>query len=241
MRTLYIDAFAGNGYCSVRDHNGSSKTIKGSATIALETEPPFSEYHLFEKRPDFSQQLREIAAARPQLNVTIHEDDANCALPRLLKGSWTHRRAVLFLDPYGLNVDWELVKLIARTKAIDVWFLVSISGVYRQAAKQYGAIDDAKAAALDRFLGTQDWRTHFYQMPDLFSEQGQQRTADWRDIAEYIKLRLETIFAGGVLDPVILRKGTVPLYGLYFALANPSKRAREIALRIANHIMGKRR
>lgn len=77
-----------------------------------------------------------------------------------------------------------------------------------------------------------------------------------RMLAEYLpafnnvlKGKMRTIyidaFAGNgycdVLDPVILRNGTVPLYGLYFALSNPSKKARAVAMRIAKHITGKRR
>lgn len=241
LRTIYIDAFAGNGYCTIRTSDGGTKTISGSASLSLQTTPSFDEYHFFEQRKDFAQQLRNLANQYPNHNVKIYQRNANHALPQLLTGSWRGRRAVLFLDPYGLDVDWAMVRKIAETRAIDVWFLVSISGVYRQAANQYGAIDDKKAAALDRFLGTGEWRDTFYQMPDLFSNQGQKRTADWKDIAHYIKHQLSSVFAGGVLDPVILRNGNVPLYGLYFALANPSEKAMDVAKRIAGHIMNKHR
>ena len=58
-----------------------------------------------------------------------------------------------------------MVREIAATKALDVFFLVSISGLTRQAARDASNIDEDKAAALDRFLGTPDWRTALYGPP----------------------------------------------------------------------------
>ena len=33
------------------------------------------------------------------------------------------RRAVLFLDPYGMEVEWDTMVAIAKTQAIDLWIL----------------------------------------------------------------------------------------------------------------------
>lgn len=54
---------------------------------------------------------------------------------------------------------------------------------------------------------------------------------------EYIRTRLSEVFLGGVSGPVILKKDNTPLFALYFALANPSKKARELAHRVARDIM----
>jgi len=50
LRTIYIDAFAGNGYCTIRTSDGGTKTISGSASLSLQTTPSFDEYHFFEQR-----------------------------------------------------------------------------------------------------------------------------------------------------------------------------------------------
>ena len=34
---------------------------------------------------------------------------------------WSSHRAVLFLDPYGMQVEWTTIEAIARTGAIDLW------------------------------------------------------------------------------------------------------------------------
>jgi three-Cys-motif partner protein len=235
FRTVYIDAFAGNGHCVIQS-SGATRGIPGSVTIALETTPPFDEYHLLEARADFAACLHDMRARHPDKNITIYESDANQRLPELIADNWSGRRGVLFLDPYGLELDWEIVRRIAATQALDVWFLVSLSGIYRQASREYADMDEPKKAALDRFLGTQEWRSAFYRQTDMLSVEHAGRTASWEDISKYVKDRLAAEFAGGVLDPIILRLGNTPLYGLYFALANPNEKAMKLALRVAKDI-----
>jgi three-Cys-motif partner protein len=69
---------------------------------------------------------------------------------------------VLFLDPYGMEVDWQTLKAIARTKAIDVWYLFSLSGLYRQATVKLSDVDDSKRTALNRILGSSTWEDDLY-------------------------------------------------------------------------------
>src|SRR5258707_11201188 len=79
----------------------------------------------------------------------VVEEDANLSIQKELKDSeWKSARAVLFLDPYGMEVDWETLVAIAATKAIDVWFLFSLSGLYRQATRRSGNITRDKRAAI---------------------------------------------------------------------------------------------
>lgn len=237
--TVYIDAFAGSGQCAVKI-DGVEKEINGSARIALETKPPFDEYQLLESNPARAEQLRGMVDEYPELNVQIHPRDANQALPSLLSGSWKNRRAVLFLDPYGLEVDWRTVEAIARTRAIDVWFLVSLSGVYRQALLRADALDNGKCDALTRFLGTEEWRDTFYSrdnMDDLFDGPKESRRASWHDIAMFIQKRLKAAYLGGVNNPAILRMGQTPLFALFFAVSNPSPKAMSLAKRVAEEIM----
>ena len=206
FRKLYIDAFAGAGQCVV-NINGREQEIPGSATIALETMPPFDEYHFLEQNQGRVAQLEELKQRFPSRNIAIHKRDTNRFLPELLAGSWRDKRAVIFLDPYGLTIDWSTVEAISRTKAIDVLFLFSLSGVYRQAALSADALDEYKINALNRFLGTDEWRDVLYsedRQKDLFNGTRESRHADWQAISEYIRKRLETDFGNGVIDPAIL-------------------------------------
>jgi hypothetical protein len=61
--------------------------------------------------------------------------------------------------------------------------------------------------------------------------------ASTETIGRYFLRRLEEIFAGVAPKPAVLRNSrNVPLYLLCFAVGNPG-RGKDIALRIANHLL----
>jgi three-Cys-motif partner protein len=75
----------------------------------------------------------------------VIQSDANQALQSAIKwNEWHSTRGVLFLDPYGMDVEWDTLRAIANTRRVDVWFLFSLSGLYRQATR------DEAIAELDR-------------------------------------------------------------------------------------------
>jgi three-Cys-motif partner protein len=42
---------------------------------------------------------------------------------KICDNDWRSHRAVLFLDPYGMQVEWQTIEAIAKTAAIDLWLL----------------------------------------------------------------------------------------------------------------------
>jgi three-Cys-motif partner protein len=45
---------------------------------------------------------------------------------------WQKERAVVFLDPYGMQVEWSTIEALAPTKGIDLWNLLPLGmGVAR--------------------------------------------------------------------------------------------------------------
>jgi three-Cys-motif partner protein len=158
----YIDAFAGTGSRTVRvaarggdlfDEPVPEKIEqrRGSARIAIEVQPAFDRIIFIEQSPRHCAALRALRSQYPGRDIHIIEGDANELIRKQfgLRG-WQHTRAVMFLDPYGMTVDWETLKAIASTKAIDVWYLFSLSGLYRQAARRIDSIDQTKRAAITR-------------------------------------------------------------------------------------------
>jgi len=146
----------------------------------------------------------------------------------------------MFLDPYGMSVDWRTLRAIAETKAVDVWYLFSLSGLYRQAARSASAIDDDKRAAITRVLGTDAWERELYApgQSSLFTDDAPlQRTADVGALQDYVRVRLKAIFPA-VLPPLPLPIDKKPqLFSLFFAISNPDGPAIGLATRIANHIL----
>ncbi len=153
-------------------------------------------------------------------------------------------RGVVFLDPFGMQIDWQTVETIAATEALDCWYFFPLMGLYRQAANAAPDIDEAKRAGLNRVLGTDDWESAWYGKPhgptDLFGDPADAvRTADINAIERYVKRRL-SIFKGGVLDPLrIYNDRGAPIASLFFAVANPNPGAARLAMRIAKHILAR--
>lgn len=244
---IYIDAFAGTGRCDIRI-DGEKKTIDGSARRALDISPSFHKFYFIELRPRKLAALNVLKSEQPRKIIEVIPNDANNALITLCtKYKWRSERAVLFLDPFGMHVEWSTLKNIAKTGAIDVWYLFPYSGLYRQATKSADALDADKEASLTRVLGTDEWRKLFYvQNPqsDMFSgDNADVRDIDHSEMLKFVSKQLKSLFPA-VTEPKILYKGGnsrnpsgPPLFALYFASSNPSPRAHALATKIAKDIL----
>lgn len=250
----YIDAFAGTGERTVKlaardgDLFDAPQEVqierhRGSARIAIETEPPFNRLIFIEKDPRHCGALRELRASHPARKIDVLEEDCNLAIKEIVqRSSWKGIRAVMFLDPYGMSVDWQTLESIRKTEAIDVWYLVSLAGLFRQAARRANAVDESKRAALTRMLGNSDWESAWYkrtQQDDLFGEADKEhsRIADVEAMETYVWKRLRELFPR-VLKPLRLkdRRG-IPQFALFFAISNPEPKAIGLATKIASHIL----
>lgn len=242
-KLAYIDTFAGTGRCLIRDGQGH-RTIPGSARLALDT-PGFAQYNFIETDPEHLKELNALVAAHPNgSRVTIYRQSAVDLLPSILASfDWQKWRGVLFLDPYGLQCTWPMLEQIARTKSLDVFFLLSLSGLFRNAARDVADVDEGKAAILTSVLGTDEWRKALYTRDQLGLFGGSQltRAAGWRAILDFTTTRLRTIFPH-VAEPKILAGHKGPAkFALYFMVANDRERALKLASKVSNGILKKLR
>lgn len=247
----YFDAFAGTGERTERVPareagfftSAAPECIirhPGSAKIAIGVEPPFDQLVFIEQRARAVRALQALRGEHRDRAIEVTAGDANVEIPKLLRHvNWRSTRAVMFLDPYGMNVDWQTLKAIAQTRAIDLWFLFSLSGLVRQAARSADAIDDHKRAAITRALGTNEWERELYARGHgFFSDRlPLRRATNVAGLEDYVRRRLKTIFPA-VLPPFALPPHKKPqLFSLFFAASNPSLAATTLATRIANHIL----
>lgn len=261
FRKLYVDAFAGTGTRiegKVETHNdmlgeigGSAEYQRvkvGSASIALRIEPHFDQYIFVEIKRSFARALSELTGEFPTRNVRIVNEEANAALVALASQTPWHTypyvRAAIFIDPYGMQVDWTTLEALARTRAVDVALLFPSGPLTRMLTKD-GDIPVDWQTRIDRVLGTSDWRVHFYatkQTSDLFDGIGQEtiKVADPQRLLDFFITRLRTRFHWVLEDALPLRnsKGTV-LYHLVFACANPRESAGKKFLSIARSVVRK--
>jgi three-Cys-motif partner protein len=211
----YIDAFAGTGYRSLKESpaqheslfpdmaaQDSQSLLEGSAKLALRTTPAFDRYIFIERHSARCKQLGNLKNEFPALaeNIKILPGDANIEIQNLAGKDWRFRRAVLFLDPYGMQVEWNTIEAIANTKAIDLWLLFPLGIGVNRLLKKSGDIPDSWRERLNTLLGTDAWYKEFYTIQTtktLFgTEQDHFIKESMETIGRYFNDRLRSIFAG---------------------------------------------
>jgi three-Cys-motif partner protein len=254
FRRWYIDAFAGTGDRAAKRQEAASLLeipeldvmTNGSARVALEIEPPFDRYIFIEKRRRRSSALEHLKSEFPNCAIEILNEDANAAVQRICRDTdWRSNRAVLFLDPYGMQVSWETLVAVASTKAIDLWMLYPSGMGLNRLLTRRGDIRPEWQETLDRSLGTPSWREAFYRVQettDLFGHASTDRVKDagTEKFEAFLLDRLRTIFTAVAPETVPLRnsRGQV-MYLLCFSCGNP--RGADLAVRIARSVIRKRR
>jgi three-Cys-motif partner protein len=260
LKTIYVDAFAGTGFRKRTPAEISAGNFlfddvaadldadalrKGSAQVALETTPSFAEYIFIEHNEVHAANLERLRQQFPSiaLRIKIVAEDANVYLTQWCKTTdWRSTRAVVFLDPYGMQVEWATIEAMAKTRSIDLWILFPLGvGVNRLLMKDRPP-EGPWAERLTRIFGTDGWREAFYHesnQADLFIGSPEViKDADFETIATYWVTRLQSVFADVARNPLPLRNSrNVPIYLLSFAAANP--KGAKIAVKIAQDILAR--
>ena len=246
---VYIDAFAGTGdrtdkrreAVPLLDLPEFEAVAKGSTRLALEVEPPFHRYIFIERVTRRASELTALKSEFPVRQIEIINDDANDAIAALCKATdWRGTRVVVFLDPHGLQVTWDTLVAIARTKALDVWALFPSGMALNRLLTKSGDIRQEWQDTLDRSLGTRDWRSAFYrkeQELDLFAGSRSKTVKD----ADSIKLEKFYLNRVRAFFPIVMNKCVrltnskdQTMYLLCFANANPSPKVKSLATRLAS-------
>jgi|SRR5208337_4464923 len=254
FHTVYVDAFAGTGYIRrARKETGQSdlfdelaegealEYMKGSAVRALEVEPGFKEYLFIERDPHRSRELESLKERYPGKKISVKNVEANEYLRSWCSATdWRRTRAVIFLDPYGMQVEWSLVEQIARTHGVDLWLLFPLGAALMRLLKKREPPPQGWADRVTAIVGTEDWRKEFYKPREsetLFATvETEEREADYEAVAKFFLERLRSVFVGVAENPYVLKNSkNCPLYLFCFAAGNP--KGAPIAVRIAQRIM----
>jgi three-Cys-motif partner protein len=254
LHTVYVDAFAGAGYIhrpqkdatqidlfdDLAAHDAQEFT-KGSAVRALELNPGFGEYLFIERDPDRFRELETLREKHPGRKISVKNVEANEYLRKwCAETDWKRTRAVIFLDPYGMQVEWLLVEEIAKTKAVDLWLLFPLGAAVMRLLQKRQIPPPAWADRVTAILGTDAWREEFYKSrksDTLFgTEETEEREADYEAVAGFFLERLRSVFERVAQNPYVLKNSkNCPLYLFCFAAGNP--RGAPTAVKIAQDIM----
>ncbi len=252
----YVDAFAGSGQRTeprsaavppislFGDDEAEVAAVKeGSVRIALTIEPPFARYILIEQAEEHAAELEKLRAEYPERAIQILTGDANTSLQSLCHTTdWRKTRAAVFVDPYGMQVNWATLEALAATKAVDIALLFPTGPLNRMLAG-HGKLPEEWVKRIDDHLGPCDWRSASYQASgatDLFSleETRVEKTITVDGLRVFVLSRLRSIFPHVSETQLELRNSrNSVLYHLFIVCANPSARAGAIAMRIARGAM----
>ncbi len=250
---LYVDAFAGTGQRTEANEQANDQdtlfgddaadleTVKdGSVRLALNIEPPFAKYIFNDKSPARVAELEKLKSDFPSRNIEISQGDANQFLLDIANTtSWRNHRAAIFIDPYGMQVEWETLKALAKTEAVDLALLFPTGALSRMLTVD-GDIPPDWTKRIDDHLGPCDWRNAVYEeteAPNLFSasmaKTEKKLTVD--GLRQFVKKRLESEFAFVADNQLALRNSkNAVLYHLFIICANPSDKAKALARKLAD-------
>jgi three-Cys-motif partner protein len=213
---IYIDAFAGSGI------NLSKRTgdfVHGSPLNALLVQPPFREIYLIDLNGEKTKQLQELTRHDPR--VTVYSGDCNVLLlkeifSRVLYEDY--KRGLCLLDPYGLHIQWEVIKQAGHLKTIDMFLNFPVMDMNRNALWRNTTLTPSSINKMTAFWGDDSWRAIAYKtVPTLFGE-WEEKTKN-EDIVIGFRERLKNV-AGFkyVADPLPMKnsKGAI-VYYLFFA------------------------
>jgi three-Cys-motif partner protein len=220
LKWLYIDAYAGPG---IHLSKTTKEVVDGSPQIALKTSPAFSEYHFIDADPRRAEQLRKIAGDRR--DVYIYSADCNEILlekvfPRAQYNDY--RRALCLLDPYNINLRWEVIEAAGKMGSVEVFLNFMIMDINRNVLRKNpdNAIQ-SKVEQLTRLWGDETWIDAAYDTSgNLFGDpekvSNDRFEAAWR---ERLKKKAGFKF---VSEPMPMKTKTKSvIYYLYFASQKP--------------------
>lgn len=255
----YVDAFAG---CGARIDAADQETAQsgfpfeapasqpkaGTALEALRLKPGFNRCvfgDLNGRHLDaLGQRIAEARSAGEELPETLLLPvDANELVRReceWLAGD-SNRKAVMFLDPYGMQVEWGTLQTIAACPQIDLWLLLPTGIAINRLIPWKRAQHPKWATRMDAFYGCQDWRDAFTTTDrDLLGVERQLRSSDLDGIVRFTMKRLGSLFGGGLYPHALgLKSGRHQAYHLVFASSSKRNQVWEIAHKIAGHLMRK--
>lgn len=226
---FYIDGFAGAG---LHVSKSTGEWIPGSPLNALQIVPPFRHHYLVDLDGRRTEQLGRLIGERD--DVDLLEGDCNevllkQVLPNVrydMKTDGRFHRALCLLDPYGLNLNWNVIATAGALRTIDLFLNFPIMDANQNVLwTRPERVDPRQAARLTAYWGDESWRDAAYresEQGNLFGEIERRKNPN-ESVVQAFRNRLQG--AGGfkrVAEPIPMRNKTgAVVYYLFFASQQP--------------------
>lgn len=158
---IYVDAFAGAGQHISR---GTGGFVPGSPLNALKIQPPFREYHFIDLNAAKVEHLQSLVGDRR--DVHVYEGDCNEVLMQKIFPTLefeSYRRALCLLDPYGLDLKWEVIFRAGQLGTIDMFLNFPVMDMNRNVLwRKPENVSAERRARLTAFWGDESWSQSAY-------------------------------------------------------------------------------
>ena len=216
LKSVYMDAFAGAGHHLPK---GGGGLIKGSPLRALEVTPPFDFLYFIDMDESRVEELKRLSLNHN--NVSVYQGDANVILPRDVFPNCRYdqfRRGLCILDPYGLDLDWNVMKAAGESGTIEIFLNFPVMDINRNVLwHEPEKVTEANRARMTRFWGDTSWEQAAYStLGNLF---GYLEKGSNEDVAAAFRKRLKDVAGFKVVpEPIPMRNSTGAIvYYLFFA------------------------
>lgn len=241
-KLLYFDGFAGTGeICTEGDEDIS---IEGAAKRILDISKPrtFDMYYFVELDPEkvvsLEQMIKEEYPERRGLFVNAADCNKKLYdLATFLKGPGKGYKTLAFIDPCGMELDWDSLYSI-KDLSIDLWILIPTGVGANRLLKKDGNISKAWLSRLERFFGIPESELlplfyKKYKEQTLFGDE--EIVMKEKDavalIYELYQSKLSSLFKY-ISDPMVIRNSKNSIM-FHFLMASNNK----TAVKIANDII----
>lgn len=262
---FYFDAFAGSGCREViiEDVNDGEESLfgeeeikeiagqtsyKGAAERVLGIDIDgfsFDYYYFVDKNEKSLNALRERLTSRfpNKANcMAFKPGDANDRIMELVNYAKGHPKsaALVLLDPFGMQLNWETIRALKDIKHIDLWILVPSGVIINRLLTRSGKILYPERMEKSFGMSIDKIQEYFYKQvteQSLFGEIARQQKRD-NTISRIAQLYLDLLgkeFAYVIKEPLVLRNSTnCPIFHFVFASHNRT------GVKIASEIVGKK-
>ncbi|HNY75952.1 MAG TPA: three-Cys-motif partner protein TcmP, partial [Bacteroidales bacterium] len=246
---IYIDGFAGCGdrfftkdqdtlsFSELNIDESEIKVYKGSAERVVKLDKKFDEYYFIDTDENALNKLK--TKIEPHFDekskYVFWQKDINAALIEFSNYLDNSKVALILLDPFGMQLNWESIEKL-KNKRVDVWILLPSGVIINRLLDRQGNLKNINK--LESFFGiTRDEiQKEFYESKKentLFGEieiNHKVHNAIEKIAELYIK-RLKTIWDYVTEKPLVLYNNrNVPIY--HFVFASNNKTAKNIASQI---------
>jgi len=221
LRWHYIDAYAGPG---IHLSKATGEMVEGSPLIALNTQPTFHQYHFIDADLKRATQLRKLTG--PRDDVHIYPKDCNDILikevfPKVKFEDY--QRALCLLDPYNINLKWEVIETAGQMKSVEMFLNLMIMDINRNALrKNQDLAVQSKIDQLTRLWGDETWKDAAFSSEGRLFEDDLQKVSNAKFEAAFRERLKKKAGFKYVSPPMPMKtKTNSVIYYLYFASQKP--------------------